>query len=244
MSYLEPALPALLLLALVSLFRLWRTSTPDKKPWLLAISLTGLLFLSLNPVAWLVSRPLEIWYDQNPIPAAEAGAIVVLAGAVASPLPERPYPVVGADTYVRLNHAVWLFKHWAAHPILASGGGQDSESYSEAIRHSLESEGVPSDKIWVEDRSRSTYENALYGARVLRQHGISRIALVTDARSMSRAAACFRKQGLTVVPAPFRFYNLNISFEDFLPTWRAIETNGETVHELIGLLWYRLRGWL
>ncbi|PYS28433.1 MAG: hypothetical protein DMG11_12730 [Acidobacteria bacterium] len=84
--------------------------------------------------------------------------------------------------------------------------------------------------------------DALYSAQILRQHGISRIALVTDARSMLRAAACFRKQGLTVVPAPFRFYNVDLTFEDLLPTWRAIESNGETFHELVGLLWYWFRG--
>src|SRR6267143_5147590 len=213
MSYLQPVFPALLFLAFVGLLRVWRRSTPHDRPWLLVISLAGVGLLSWNPMAWLFSRPLEIWYEQNPPPALQADAIVVLAGAVASPLPDRPYPMIGPDTYVRLQYASWLFKNWAAQPILASGGGEDSESYSQTMRHFLESEGVPPDKIWVEDRSRSTYENALYGAQVLRKHRISRIALVTDARSMPRAAACFRKQGFTVVPAPFRFYNLNLTFE-------------------------------
>jgi|RhiMetdeSRZDD1v2_1073273.scaffolds.fasta_scaffold548360_2 uncharacterized SAM-binding protein YcdF (DUF218 family) len=240
MSYLQPVFPALLFLAFVALFRIWRRSTPHDRPWLLTFSLVGLLLFSLNPMVWLFSRPLETWYDQNPAPNADADAIVVLAGAVALPLPDRPYPMIGPDTYVRLHHAAWLFKHWAARPILASGGGEDGESYSQTMRHVLEAEGIPPDKIWVEDRSQSTYENAVYSARILREKGISRIALVTDARSMLRAEACFREQGLTVVPAPFRFYNLDLTLEDFLPTWRAIESNGETAHELVGLLWYWL----
>jgi len=242
MSYLQPVFPALLFLAFVALFRIWRRSTSNDRPRLLTFSLVGLLLLSLNPLVWLFSRPLEIWYDQHPTPGEPADAIVVLAGAVASPLPDRPYSMIGPDTYVRLHHASWLFKHWAPQPVLASGGGEDGKSYSQIMRHFLEAEGVPSDKIWVEDRSQSTYENALYGAQILRQHGISRIALVTDARSMLRAEACFRKQGLTVVPAPFRFYNMDLTLEDLLPTWRAIESNGETIHELVGLLWYWFRG--
>jgi len=112
------------------------------------------------------------------------------------------------------------------------------------MRRILESEGIPPSMIWIEDRSGTTHENAVYGSEILRQHGISRIALVVDARSMARAAASFRKQGIDVVPAPFRFYNLDLSFEDVLPTWRAIQTNGETAHELVGLLWYWLRGWI
>ena len=169
---------------------------------------------------------------------------MVLAGSVDSPLPGRPYPLAAHDTYARIQHAAWLIKHWDSKPVLACGGGQDSEAYSQTIRHLLESEGVPPDKIWIEARSRSTHENALYGSEILRQHGISRIALVIDARSMDRAAASFRKQGITVVPAPFRFYDLKLELQDVLPTWRAIQTNGETAHELVGLLWYWLRGWI
>ena len=56
--------------------------------------------------------------------------------------------------------------------------------------------------IWTEERSRSTHENAVFGAEILRQHEIGRIALVIEARSMLRAESCFRKQGITVVAAP------------------------------------------
>ena len=63
--------------------------------------------------------------------------------------------------------------------------------------------GVP-DKhlILTEKRSRSTRENAAYGAVILRQHGIKRIVLVVEAQSMPRASACFRKEGIEVTAAP------------------------------------------
>ena len=73
------------------------------------------------------------------------------------------------------------------------------------MRELLTSSSVPDTQIWVEERSHSTYENALYGGRILRAHGIGRIALVVEARSMVRAAACFRKQGFEVVAAPSDF---------------------------------------
>ena len=156
----------------------------------------------------------------------------------------RPYALAAHDTYERVQHGAWLFKNWKALPILVSGGGQDGESYSDTMRHLLESEGVPPNMIWVDARSRSTHENAVEGAEILRQHGVSRIALVIDARSMPRAAASFRKQGISVVPVPIRFYDLGLSFQDILPTWRAIQSNGETAHEVVGLLWYWARGWV
>ena len=243
MSYLEPVFPLLLLMSVAGLIGVWRNSVGGRRPWLLTISIAGLILLSLNAVASVLSLPLEVWYDQNPIPSGAAEAIVVLAGAVASPQPpHNPYPVVGRDTYVRIQHAAWLFKHWAPLPVLASGGGQDSESYSQTMQHLLEAEGVPPNLIWIESHSHSTYENALFGARLLQQHGISRIALVTDATSMMRAAASFRKQGMTVVPAPFQFDNLDLSFKDIFPTWQAIQANDATVHEMVGILWYWLCG--
>jgi uncharacterized SAM-binding protein YcdF (DUF218 family) len=241
-SYLEPALPLFLLIALLSLIRLWRRCTKGNKPWLLAVSILGLFLLSWDPFSWLLSQPLEMGYDRNPLPHSAAEAIVVLAGSVNSPNLNRPYAWAGADTRIRFEHAVWLFRQWMPLPILACGGGTDPGSYSKTMRHLLESEGIPSDSIWIESRSRNTYENALYGAEILRQHGISRIALVIDAASMLRAAACFRKQGITVVPAPFAFQDVALSLDHILPSWRAIQSNGENIHELIGLLWYRLHG--
>jgi uncharacterized SAM-binding protein YcdF (DUF218 family) len=244
MSYLEPAYPLLLLVAVAGLIRSWRRSTKNDRPWLLAFSIVGLVLISSTPVSWIFSRPLEVWYDQDPIPKGTAEAIVVLAGSVDPPRPKRPYALSAHDTYERVQHAAWLFNNWKSIPVVVCGGGQDGESYSKTMRHLLESEGVPSNLIWTESRSRSTYENALYSSEILRQHHISRIALVTDARSMPRAVAAFTKQGISVVPAPIRFYNLEFSLEDVLPTWRAIQTNGETAHEFAGLVWYWLRGWI
>jgi uncharacterized SAM-binding protein YcdF (DUF218 family) len=242
-SYFEPALSLLLLLGVYDVVRRWRCSE-DRRPWLQATSTFGILLLSLNAFAWLLSRPLEIWYSEDPIPSESADAIVVLSGYVNVPLPNAPYSFAGPDTYRRLQRAAWLFKHWRAVPVLACGGGAEGEWYATTMRHVLESEGIPPNLIWTESRSRSTHENAVFGADILRSHGISRIALVVEAGSMPRAAASFEKLGIHVVPAPAQYTHLNREIDDFIPDWRAIATNGETIHELVGLLWYRIRRWI
>jgi len=108
----------------------------------------------------------------------------------------------------------------------------------------LESAGIPSSSIWTEMQSRSTHENAVYGSPVLRKNGVKRIALIVEASSMPRAAASFRKEGFVVIPMPIRFTQLDIAAKDFVPHWQAIALNGENIHELVGLAWYRLRGWI
>ena len=90
-SYVEPALPLLLLLAFVGVFTAWRASATNQRPWLLTLSFIGLLLISWSPVAWLLSRPLEIWYEQAPMPREMADAIVVLSGAYIDASPVRPY---------------------------------------------------------------------------------------------------------------------------------------------------------
>jgi uncharacterized SAM-binding protein YcdF (DUF218 family) len=111
---------------------------------------------------------------------------------------------------------------------------------SELLRRS----GVPESMVWTEDQSQDTHQNALYGAEILRRHGVERVVLVVDARSMVRAAACLRKQGIQVVPAPSRFRQWGPLSEEVLPNWKGLRGNEETLHEVLGLLWYRMRGWI
>jgi len=244
-SYLEPTLPLLLLIGVVGLTGAWRRSAKGRRPWLLTICIVGTLLLSMNAVAWTLALPLEIWYERGPIPRQSAEAIVVLSGAVHAPMPDRPYSFAAQDTYQRLQYGLWLHKNWMPLPILVCGGALDeNQPYSAIMKHVLESEGVPSELIWIEDRSRSTHENALHGSKILRERGVSHVVLVVEASSMPRAAASFRKAGITVVPAPIRFTTLDRSLRDVFPNWRAIALNGETVHEILGLGWYRLRGWI
>ena len=243
-TYLEPALPFLLLLGLAGLAQAWRRSSKRRRPSLLTIGLLGILLLSMNSFAWLVSRPLELWYPHDPIPRDSADVIVILSGTVHRPTPNRPYNLAAQDTYERLEHGVWLFKHWRALPILVSGGPDKDEPYATTMKRILESEGVPPDFIWIEDRSRSTRENAEFSSEILRERGISSIVLIVEANSMPRAAAAFRKAGINVTPAPIRFTELDYNVSDVFPNWRAIALNDEALHEYLGLAWYRIRGWI
>ncbi|MGA2135614.1 MAG: YdcF family protein [Bryobacteraceae bacterium] len=246
MTYLQPLLPALLLLGLVQIVRYRRSI---KLPGFRGLTLVVMaLFLACwQPAAWLFSRGLEGWYPPRPYPAEDAGAIVVLAASVYQPDPPLPIARVGSDTYERCLYAAWLHRHWKPLPVLVSGGGGFVESppYAIAMKDVLESEGVPSAAIWVEGRSHSTHENAVYTAQLLQQKGVHRIVLVTNAYHMMRAAACFRKESLTVIPAAcgYRTYH-DFQLADLLPGWEPISWNEDAMHESVGLVWYRLNGWI
>ena len=79
---------------------------------------------------------------------------------------------------------------------------------------------------------------------LLRAHAITKVALVTDCRHMLRAELCMRKQGMEVVPAPCCCYSETKldSLRDYVPSAMAIRENEGTLHEWVGLAWYRIRG--
>src|SRR4051794_18202842 len=129
-------------------------------------------------------------------------------------------------------------------PVLATGGGSRGyQPYALTMREVLRSEGIPDDQVWIEGQSSSTFENASLSAPILRQHGVKRILLVTEAYHMLRAQKCFEKQGFSVVPAACGFrIPLKFHFSELIPGWEAISWNEETLHEIVGLLWYKLKG--
>lgn len=241
MTYTQPLI---LLFGLAALAGLWRMRRGQG--WGLAAGgVAALLLLAWPPVDWLISRPLEAGYPVRPYEPQPAGAIVVLSAAVEPPHFERPYYLADAETFGRCEYARWVHQARQALPILACGGpGGSPRPYSATMRELLERGGVPPAMIWTEDRSRNTHENATFGAAILRAKGIGRVVLITDAKSMPRAAACFRKEGIAVVPAPSSFREFGPLAEELMPGWAAIARNEATLHEVAGLAWYRMKGWI
>ena len=110
------------------------------------------------------------------------------------------------------------------------------------MRQTMTKEGVPDALLWNDERSTSTYENALYGAQILRQKGIRRIILVTEAFHMLRSERCFRKQGMDVIPAACDFRLVAWDAANFFPSGHGILENEQVLHEFVGLGWYLIRG--
>jgi uncharacterized SAM-binding protein YcdF (DUF218 family) len=247
MTYVQPLLPIFILVAGVALLRCWR-QRKGPKPTLLALAVLCLFLVSWPPVGWLFLRILESPYPPRQFPDSDAEAIVVLASNVYPPSPPIPTPRLGNDTFERTLYAAWLYKNWRPLPILASGGTSSASipPYAMVMRETLRLEGVPDSVIWSEEKSHSTHQEAVYSAQILREKGIHRIVLVTEAYHMRRAEMSFRKQGLEVVPGAcgYRAYGSSTYAHQFLPNWEPIAWNEDSLHEGLGLIWYWLHGWI
>jgi uncharacterized SAM-binding protein YcdF (DUF218 family) len=233
------------LLFLFSLLGLAGLLLRRRRALLLAGAVAGFILISVPAVEWLASRPLEAAYPVRPFRGPlDFDAIVVFAENVDPPIYERPYPQAGFGTAERTEYAAWIYREVKPAPVVACGGGPRRIPFAETMRGQLRRAGVPEDRIWLDTKSQNTRQNAVNAAEILRGHGLRRAVLVVDARSMPRAAACLRKQGIDVVAAPSRFRSFDPIQVELLPDWRAIKGNDDTLHELVGLAWYRLRGWI
>jgi len=243
-NYSQPLLSIFLAAGFAGL--LGRRLTNRMRRSILIFSVSALFLVSWPPIEWLLALPLEFRYRTLTRPTPGAGeAIVVLAGGGDPAYPELPVNIPGPSSYARSRYAAWLYRNWRAVPIVVSGGTHrnDRLPVSATMARVLLTEGVPAERVLEESRSKNTKENATFTAAMLRPMGVRRIALVVDADSMLRAHLCFRKEGIEVVPFPLGHRSMGWP-DGVIPSAASIRGNEVTLHEALGIVWYKLRGWI
>ena len=97
-------------------------------------------------------------------------------------------------------------------------------------------------EVWLEDKSKTTGENALFSQKLLEQKNVDTVYLVTQAWHMPRSIDAFEKTGLKVIPAPTAFEGeKSFNTMDLLPSADAINVTRLALHEMVGAIWYRVR---
>ncbi|EPH0592991.1 YdcF family protein [Pseudomonas aeruginosa] len=224
----------------------WRTSRPRLARLCGVCGFFGL---------WLMSMPLSVewmgrWLESEPALLAEdlpglaqrADAIVILGAGRQTNDPAWGDDAPSLLAAERLRYAARLAKT-SALPVLISGGLHYGRPPSEAALMAnalLQDFGVPT--RWQEGLSRTTWENATLSAPQLREAGVRRVVLVTQAWHMQRARWSFERQGFEVIPAPVGFLggaNLR-PFGGWLPEAQAFWQSGMLLNEAIGPVGYRL----
>jgi uncharacterized SAM-binding protein YcdF (DUF218 family) len=248
-------LGAVSLLLLIALVLWWIKSKWTPAP--IAIALI-ILFLSSNAWTshWLV-QSLE-WQNIPKTELPSADAIVVLGGGTRSQAYPRP-DVDFTDAGDRVWYGATLYHAGKAPKIIVSGGRIDwrgaGKPESEDLTKLLIAMGVPSTDVIPEGESLNTHENAINVQKILQQENFKTILLVTSAMHMPRALAIFQHLGIKVIAAPtdYRMSQLEIDEPNrqtesviisFLPDEERFVHTTQAIKEYIGLLVYKLRGWL
>jgi uncharacterized SAM-binding protein YcdF (DUF218 family) len=221
------------------------------------IAALAILALMGNPIisSFLV-RSLEMAHvPAGPLPQAEA---IVLLGGVAGPA-FPPQPTVHLYEADRLVYAAELYSQHKAPLIVVDGTKSNWDktvpSESELMVQVLKKLGVPGSAILQESLSRNTHDGGLNVRQVLLDHDIHKVLLITSALHMPRALAVFKHEGIDAIPAPTDFDNsvalprstlkiLKDTALDLLPNAESLEQSSRALKEYVGLIAYRIAGWI
>ncbi|MEA2839714.1 MAG: hypothetical protein QOF41_1044 [Methylobacteriaceae bacterium] len=211
----------------------------------------GVIFLfalAFLPLSAILVAPLE---NRFPLPRGDIGAptgIVVLGGSTDEHIEEARGQVTLTDAGERLTAGAALARRFPQGKLVFTGGsasflGNNLTEANSARRFWTEL-GVPQDHAMYEDRSRNTYENAIFTRDLVQPKAGETWLLVTSAMHMPRSIGIFRKVGFQVIAYPTDYRTLGDA-RDFLPSLdasRAMRNLDTAVHEWIGLVGYRLTG--
>ncbi len=237
--------PGGLLLLILLAWLLW-SSRPRLALLCLLLGLGGLWLMSLPIVVEQVARVLErepALAETQWASLAQRGEVIVVLGSGR----EEADPAWGSDqpsvtAIERLRYAARLHRA-SGLPVLISGGLHYGEPPSEAglMADALQRDfGVAT--RWREERSRTTWENAQFSAELLREQGIRRVVLVTQAAHMPRSRWCFERAGLEVVVAPLGFLGVANArpLGGWLPEGKALWQSTRLLNEALGQVVYPL----
>ena len=106
--------------------------------------------------------------------------------------------------------------------------------------------GVPREALVLEERAGNTRENAIFCADLMRARRMESALLVTSALHMPRAAAAMRVTGLQVIPVAtdFQATGERVRSLGWAPASDALDRSTRALHEWVGIVVYRWRGWI
>lgn len=231
MAVLPPVGPLLLLALGLALI-------PRRRTLGLAIAWFAGGFLMALSIPWVaggltlavggVSRPV------TPEELGQAQAIVVMGGGLRPAALEYGTDAPGTLTLERVRYAAFLARTSKV-PLLVTGGPTaNTRSEADVMASILEREYSVSVR-WREGRARNTRENALFSAEILKDAGVTRVAVVSHAVDTRRVLREFRAVGLDPIAAPTDIPGSDVILPwDFIPNMGAFAASHLALYELLG----------
>jgi uncharacterized SAM-binding protein YcdF (DUF218 family) len=175
------------------------------------------LALGLLPVSSYLMVPLENRFPAFTDDGRAVDGIILLGGSIEASDSAARGSLVANESAERVLDTIGLAHRYPQARILISGGGGtvfgDGTAEAPIIAAYLATIGIDPSRLMIEDRSRTTYENAIHSRSLADPRPGERWLLVTSAWHMPRAVGVFRKAGFPVIPYPVD-YRTRGSFAD------------------------------
>ena len=189
---------------------------------------------------------LESRFPANPELPKDIDGIIVLGGSINSVLSQEWNQLETNHYNERLIYFASLAGDYPEADLIFSGGNASLDrsrtTESAALSSHLKLYNIEMDRVKFENRSRNTYENAVFSAKFITSSGSNKEnwVLITTAFHMPRSVGSFCKQGIKVIPYPVDHHTtsgeLFPEFQfDFMGNLRILD---QAIHEWGGLLAY------
>lgn len=207
----------------------------------------ALVALAVLPIGRGMLQALEERFPRPAAPLERVDGVLMLGGAFNAGLSQARGGIAMNGGAERIFAFMELSRRFPQARLAFAGGngslapGRPTEA--ELLTRALAQAGFADPRLVLEDRSRSTWENALLLREVVRPEPGERWLLVTSAWHMPRAIGSFRKAGWEVIawPVDYRTFpddGFGLDF-DVVGGLQAFET---AAREWLGLAGYWLLG--
>lgn len=222
----------------------------------LLLALFDLLLVGWLPASEVFLRALE---DAVPkvnlaqMSEKDFGGIIILGGAIEGEIALDRGEVSIYSSAERVTKAFELIRRYPELPFIFSGfSGRLSPkgvSEADAFKQLIAEQGLPESYAHYENQSRNTHENVVFMKPMILELGASSAndtpkpwLLITSASHMYRSLKIFQKQGIEVIPVPVDYRTGNSLHWGSFDLIEGAQQWNNFLHELIGLLAYRLTG--
>lgn len=241
-AFLDPVVPVLILLIvglLVSFRSEKRRSLRITLPAAFIILYMGSISPVSNALCYFLERDYLNSYNGE---TGKLDIVVVLGGGVSENIYlEETMP--SYQTTSRLLHAVQVFNKSGSEHLVFMGKGAGKLSEAEVMKRSAERLGIPTASLMIDPNSRNTWEHAAELNKMFQDKDM-RIGLVTSAYHMKRSEGEFRKyfQNIAPFPSDYLYTSYPISVYTFIPTSTNLHKFSVAFCEIIGIVWYKIKG--
>jgi uncharacterized SAM-binding protein YcdF (DUF218 family) len=214
----------------------------------LLLSALALLILFSNP--FIIGKLSGLWEvdDVGYNKTKHYNTAIVLSGFMSKD--EDLNRLTFGASVDRLTESLILYRNGQVDNILISGGSgsiiKDSRESSLAKAFLVNYCAVPDSVILIDTISRNTYENAVESKKIMEKHHIKSALLITSAFHMRRSKGCFDRQNIKTDT-----YSIDVSGKQeyhpsalFIPNTGSIGDWEVLLHEIIGVIMYKVKGYM
>ena len=233
----------LLILILLILFTNFKKITIFSAKFLLIL----FLFFGYTPLSNFLLNKLEDFIEPSKYPVQQLKGVVVLGGSFNSGVQSKERNEVLLNSSAeRLTKVLEIYNKNPKILILFSGFSNELKpqgwSESDMAKKFFLEQGVRSENLIFENKSRNTFENINYSKDIIKNYK-GTWGLITSASHMPRSYFGFKRQGLILEPiivdfktgtSPIFWISFNIG--SGLSNWSTL------LHEVVGISYYKITG--